>query len=511
MKPAAILLSLVVFLPFSCVEVEKEQESRVSNVSFTPCRQDNLRSSGFSDKADVEFTGEGIQITHYHLEVTCDFTTVDVAYTLVNGVLNITEQSSPNQAKCICHTDVSYTINGISKAEINVIFINGVQVYCYNENYPAEIQTTDFSLPEGCTWKSHTERGEVYVIRSIEDILPFIDGEFPESLIDFGKYSLIYARGIGTSGIDDITKQLQQVSENEYLLYVEITNNDTEIAPLWNIAILIPAVPGNAVVELNVNVFPKNVDWVQVAQGELHGVGEEGFSRESVVIKTDSEWEAFKQKINRTNNVVDTYFTEKEIDFSTYQIIAVFDEVKGNGGWSIDITGITEWRDKIAVSVTNLKKGNASRVITQPFQLVKIPVSEKEIEYEYDLAEGVDVNPDISLTGTKWKLTGFANVTNGITKTPEPDSENHYWIIFNDDNTISGKSSTNELVGSYEVNYETATLRITNFGGTKIGEILDGELFMKNLQSVYYFSMQETSLRLYYHEKDYLLFNNIQP
>jgi heat shock protein HslJ/predicted nucleic-acid-binding Zn-ribbon protein len=117
----------------------------------------------------------------------------------------------------------------------------------------------------------------------------------------------------------------------------------------------------------------------------------------------------------------------------------------------------------------------------------------------------------ISLTGTQWKLTGFANVTNGIIKTPEPDSENHYWIIFNDDNTLSGKSSTNELFGSYEADYKAATLRITNLGGTKIGEILDGKLFVKNLQSVYYFSIQKTSLQLYYNDTDYLLFNAIQP
>ncbi|MDR1370837.1 MAG: protease complex subunit PrcB family protein [Dysgonamonadaceae bacterium] len=131
---------------------------------------------------------------------------------------------------------------------------------------------------------------------------------------------------------------------------------------------------------------PKDITWVQIAQESLYGNGEEGFSQEGIVIKTDSEWEAFKQKINTTNNVVDTYFTEKEIDFSTYQVIAVIDEVKGSGGWSIDITGITEWQDKIHVFVTNLKKGGLTSVMTQPFQVVKIPISEKEIEFKYDLA-----------------------------------------------------------------------------------------------------------------------------
>jgi hypothetical protein len=34
----------------------------------------------------------------------------------------------------MCYTDVSYTISGILQSEVNVIFINGEQVYCYNDN-----------------------------------------------------------------------------------------------------------------------------------------------------------------------------------------------------------------------------------------------------------------------------------------------------------------------------------------------------------------------------------------
>jgi len=132
MKKAAILLSLSVFLAISCVE--KMQEFQVSNVCFSPCQQSKLRSSENSIKADVVFTDKGVKITHYNFEVTCDFTDVNVTHTFVNGVLRITQQSSPNLANCVCYTDVSYTINGILKEEVNVIFINGVQVYCYNDD-----------------------------------------------------------------------------------------------------------------------------------------------------------------------------------------------------------------------------------------------------------------------------------------------------------------------------------------------------------------------------------------
>ena len=131
MKIAAILLILGVFLAVSCEESEREPQ--VSDVSFTPCQQDELKSSGeVSSKVDVEFTNEEVQIKHYNFEVHCDFTTVNVTHTFVNGILNIIQQGD-GDARCICYTDVSYTISGISQNQINVIFINGVQVYCQND------------------------------------------------------------------------------------------------------------------------------------------------------------------------------------------------------------------------------------------------------------------------------------------------------------------------------------------------------------------------------------------
>jgi hypothetical protein len=132
MKRTVILLGLIVFLTFSCEK--REPESQALNVSFTPCKQSKLRSSVPLNKVDVEFTGKSVQISYFDFEVTCDFTKVNVTFIFENGFLSITQQGSPNRAKCICYTDVSYTINGISQDEVNVIFINGMQVYCYNGN-----------------------------------------------------------------------------------------------------------------------------------------------------------------------------------------------------------------------------------------------------------------------------------------------------------------------------------------------------------------------------------------
>ena len=136
MKRVVILLSLGVLLAVSCEK--REQETQLSSVSWTPCKQGVMKSSGLSDTVEVAFSDKDVQIEHYNFVVSCDFTTVNVTHTFVNGVLNITQHGSPNQANCICYTDVSCTIEGISQSEVNVIFINGVQVYCHNDEIDAE-------------------------------------------------------------------------------------------------------------------------------------------------------------------------------------------------------------------------------------------------------------------------------------------------------------------------------------------------------------------------------------
>jgi len=128
MKKLVLLLSLAAFLAVSCAKKEQEPQ-----VSFTPCQQTKATKSELADTVDVKFTNEGVKITHYNFEVTCDFTTVNVTHTFVNGVLRITQQGFPTKADCKCYTDVSYTINGLLQEDVNVIFINGEQVYCYNE------------------------------------------------------------------------------------------------------------------------------------------------------------------------------------------------------------------------------------------------------------------------------------------------------------------------------------------------------------------------------------------
>jgi len=128
--------------------------------------------------------------------------------------------------------------------------------------------------------------------------------------------------------------------------------------------------------------FPKSIASTLIAQGELFGSGQEGIIKQNLVIKTQTEWNNLITAMNSVNNV-SRNFAETDVDFSKYQIIAAFDDVKGCGGYSISITQIEEHAERIVVTVNQYSpQGACPTVMTQPYHIVKIPVSDKQIVFQ---------------------------------------------------------------------------------------------------------------------------------
>jgi hypothetical protein len=117
--------------------------------------------------------------------------------------------------------------------------------------------------------------------------------------------------------------------------------------------------------------------------------GSEGVNQQENVINNETVWNNLKNQIDSQyiaigegNYYTQNNFAETTINFNNFTVIAVFDQVYGTGGHSIDITNITEYEDNIVVTVENLQTGNASTVISQPFHIVKIPKATKPIVFE---------------------------------------------------------------------------------------------------------------------------------
>ena len=140
--------------------------------------------------------------------------------------------------------------------------------------------------------------------------------------------------------------------------------------------------------DINNEFVPQTITPIQIAQGELRVYS--GIIKRNLVINTREEWDNLIKRINRFPDNVSA-LTEAEINFSTELVIAVFDEVKTIEGWSIDITDVAEYPDSIVVSLQNLKKGDDSRSFTQPYHIVKIPVSDKLIVFHEEENESEEI------------------------------------------------------------------------------------------------------------------------
>ena len=123
------------------------------------------------------------------------------------------------------------------------------------------------------------------------------------------------------------------------------------------------------------------IKYTLISKGELYGNGQENISKQNLVISDTNSWNELITKMNSVNNVSED-FSEISVDFSHYDIIACFDEVKETGGHSIDITRIIENENNIIVYIENLLKGNMTTVMTQPYHIVKIEKKTKPIIFE---------------------------------------------------------------------------------------------------------------------------------
>ncbi len=125
------------------------------------------------------------------------------------------------------------------------------------------------------------------------------------------------------------------------------------------------------------------------------------------------------------------------------------------------------------------------------------------------LAE-INGHPDyvaLPFVGTKWKLIGFADAGTNTIKLAAPSEGDTYTLKFEKDGTLSGVSSTNEIMSTYTL--DGHALQFTAWGGTKINELLDGPSYVKAIEQVYSYQLSEKGLILNYEVKKYLLFQPV--
>lgn len=129
------------------------------------------------------------------------------------------------------------------------------------------------------------------------------------------------------------------------------------------------------------NLEMVDIEFVLITKDNLFGNGGEGIIEQNLEITSQSMWNNLISQMNSVNNVSDN-FSEIDIDFSQYKVIAIFDKIKNNGGHSLELN-LTGNSENIIVNINYISpKGNVMSVITQPYHIVKIPNSNLPIIFE---------------------------------------------------------------------------------------------------------------------------------
>lgn len=124
------------------------------------------------------------------------------------------------------------------------------------------------------------------------------------------------------------------------------------------------------------------VSYYNIASGNLSGAGDEGITRQNIVIADIDSWKELLTKMNSVNDM-SYLFNETSVDFSKYIVLAAFSDVKPNSGYSVSIKKISKDSETIYVTVENsVSNGTALAVISQPFNIVKIDMQNAKIIFE---------------------------------------------------------------------------------------------------------------------------------
>lgn len=125
-----------------------------------------------------------------------------------------------------------------------------------------------------------------------------------------------------------------------------------------------------------------NLDQTIIGSGDLHGNGREDINKSNLVINSTSDWDKLLDKIDAVNNE-SQHFSETQIDFAAFTILAVFDEIKGTGGHYIKIDKVVQKNNSIEVTILKSEpRDYGYAVMTQPFYITKIEKTNKNVVFK---------------------------------------------------------------------------------------------------------------------------------
>lgn len=150
-----------------------------------------------------------------------------------------------------------------------------------------------------------------------------------------------------------------------------------------NVLIMTSAIALVLVLLAGIYLYPINVERQNASSINFitvnKGPGSNSLENQSIIARN-------QQQLDSLWSLMATDDLPPEVDFNNDMLIAVFQGQKPTGGYSTEIVVIEEFPDKIQVGVVEKSPGENCAVTlaaTSPFHIVKIPKTDKPIEFNY--------------------------------------------------------------------------------------------------------------------------------
>ena len=126
------------------------------------------------------------------------------------------------------------------------------------------------------------------------------------------------------------------------------------------------------------NKYPMTLDFTLIGKGTMRGNESGNLNKQNVVVTDSIQWHRLLSEMD-SHRSVSSSLTETNIDFDKFQLIVIIDSVRPNL-CEINIKSITENKSDISVCIE--KTSYDATAVTQPFCIVKIGKTNKNITFK---------------------------------------------------------------------------------------------------------------------------------
>lgn len=122
------------------------------------------------------------------------------------------------------------------------------------------------------------------------------------------------------------------------------------------------------------------IQQTKIAEGTLSSA--ETFPSQNLLISSEEDWKALIAALQQENPDVLHWFSETEVDFEQFQVLALIDEVRPHSSYYLSISEILETETQVEVKLQQGHTGEGFTVLSQPFYIARIAKTDKPVVFQ---------------------------------------------------------------------------------------------------------------------------------